>query len=158
MHDVFQTNESTTVIRIFGINNWVVLLLAINCLSALADTQFVCSFGSNVRIQKLDQDNPQPIVEKASNRFTFMFSNNSIEGSFINLKYGLVSPMFVYSNGQTISFIEKNSSDNLFIVTAFVGQQEGRHIPAVFAQNSWSKNIDFYRPFTSLGSCLQTTK
>lgn len=86
-----------------------------------------------------------------------MFSDNSIEGSYINLKHGVVSPMYVYSNGNTITFIEKNSSDNLFIVTAFTAQQEGRQIPAVFTQNSWSKSIDFYRPYSSLGSCTIAT-
>lgn len=153
-----QTNESSKVKRHLGIKIGFVLILATSCLSAHADTQFMCSFGSTVKLSKLDQEDPRPIIEKDSSRYTFIVSNNSSEGSYINLKYGQVLPTYVYSNGNIITFLEKNSSDNLFIVTAFVGRQEGVFIPAVFTQNSWSKNIDFYHPSTSLGSCVKLTK
>lgn len=131
----------------------------LNALNAVADTQFICNFGSEVRLSKPDLENPGPVVDKKSSRFTFMVNKSGTTGSYINLKYGQALPMVVYFNGNTITFIEKNSSNNLFIVTAFLDKQSNNVVPALFTQNGWTEKKDEpeYQPHTSLGSCVRSS-
>lgn len=128
--------------------------------NAIADTQFICNFGSEVRLSKPDLDNPAPVVDKKTSRYTFMVNKAGTSGSYINLKYGQALPMVVHFNGNTISFIEKNTSNNLFIVTAFLDKQSNGSVPAVFNQNGWTlkKDEPEYQPYTSLGSCVMSSK
>jgi len=139
------------------------ILLAFGLLSTLnafADTQFICNFGSEVRLSKTDLDNPSPIIDKKTSRYTFMINKAGTLGSYINLKYGQALPIVVHFNGNTATFIEKNSSNNLFIVTAFLDQESKGSVPAVFTQNGWTTKKDEpeYQPFISLGSCVMTIK
>jgi hypothetical protein len=133
------------------------LLGAIN---AFADTQFICNFGSEVRLSKPDLDNPSPVVDKKFSRYTFIVNKAGTAGSYVNLKHGQVLPIVVHFNGNTITFIEKNTSNNLFIVTAFLDRQSNGSVPAVFNQNGWTvkKDEPEFQPYTSLGSCAMTSK
>lgn len=117
-----------------------------------ADTQFICNFGSEVKLSKLNPTDPSPKVTKSSNKFTFIVNENSATGKYVNLSHGIVSPILFYTNGRTATFVEKNSSDNLFVVTAFL-DQNSKLIPAVFTQYSWLEGVQSYGPYISLGNC-----
>lgn len=139
---------------------YFVLTLGLICsLNVVADTQFICNFGSEVRLSKTDLENPSPVVDKKTSKYTFMVNKTGTAGNYINLKYGQALPMIVHFNGNTITFIEKNSSNNLFVVTAFLDKQTGSSVPAVFTQNGWTNKKDEpeYQPYTSLGSCVRTS-
>ena len=132
----------------------------VGAFNAFADSQFICNFGSEVRLSKPDIENPTPVVDKRTSRYTFMVNKTGTAGSYINLKYGQALPMIVHFNGNTITFIEKNTSNNLFIVTAFLDKQTNGSVPAVFTQNGWTikKDEPEFQPYTSLGSCVMTSK
>jgi len=139
------------------------IILALGLLAAsnvFADSQFICNFGSQVRLSKPDMDDPTPVIDKWTGRYTFMVNKTGTSGSYINLKYGQALPIVVYFNGNTITFIEKNTSNNLFIVTAFLDQKTSGSVPAVFTQNGWTikKDEPEFQPYTSLGSCVMTSK
>ncbi len=126
----------------------------------MADTQFICNFGSEVRLSKPDLENPTPVVDKKTSRYTFMVNKAGTSGNYINLEFGQALPMVVHFNGKTITFIEKNSTNNLFIVTAFLDKKSNGSIPAVFNQNGWTvkKDEPEYQPYTSLGYCAMSSK
>ena len=139
------------------------ILLAFGLLvtfNVFAESQFICNFGSEVRLSKPDMDNPTPVIDKRTSRYTFMVNKTGTSGSYINLKYGQALPIVVYFNGNTITFIEKNTSNNLFIVTAFLDKQTNGSVPAVFTQNGWTvkKDEPEFQPYSSLGSCLTIAK
>lgn len=126
---------------------------AFSCMSAVGEEkQFICIFGAEVKLTELVPDNPMPKVTKSTTKFTFVVSDNSSTGKYVNLGHGIVSPILYYTNGQTATFIEKNSSDNLFVVTAFLDQNTAL-IPAVFTQYSWLKRVQSYGPYMALGNC-----
>lgn len=130
----------------------ILAICSLGVVAAAQEKQFICNFGAEVKMTKLVPDNPSPKISKSSTKFTFIVDDKSANGKYVNLSHGIVSPILFYTNGSTATFIEKNSSDNLFVVTAFL-ESKDKLIPAVFTQFSWQEGVQVYGPYMSLGSC-----
>lgn len=124
--------------------------------SAWASTQYMCEFGSEVTITNNDPQNPRTKVLSDSSRFTFMETHGEIEGSYINLRYGQLLPVFVIRKSSMITFVERHGTDNGFAVSIFLSKGTSSSRPAIFSQHSYTvdaKEAAFFVPKTSTGSC-----
>ena len=137
-----------------GLNKLLaVAVCAFTCMAAVGEEkQFVCTFGAEVMLTKLVRENPTPKVTKSTTKYTFIVNKSSATGRYVNLSHGIFSPILFYSNGKTATFIEINNADNLFVVTAFLDENQIL-IPAVFTQCSRLEQAQSYGPYMALGNC-----
>jgi hypothetical protein len=123
---------------------------------ALLD-QYICNFGSVVKVSSENIKNPKPIADnKDSGKFTFLIESLSpLKVSYINLNYGIKSPVHSVSNGKSLVLIESNTSDNHFIVTIFNSKRLNDGYLAVmsFHNGSVTDSNDFYAQSIRVGRC-----
>lgn len=123
---------------------------------ALLD-QYICNFGSVVKISSENIKNPKPLVDnKDLGKFTFLIESLSpLKVSYINLNYGLKLPVHSVSNGKSLVLIESNTSDNHFIVNIFTSKRLGDGYLAVMSFNNGSitDSNDFYAQSIRVGRC-----
>lgn len=119
--------------------------------SANADTQFRCTFNSEIKITELNVKAPKSTIKKIEDKYTFWIEKN--KASYINLSHGLKSDLDFMYQGVRLMFIEKTQSDNNFIVTIFYTRKEAEGFPAVFSYTGWDRKFPFFNPSIALGYC-----
>lgn len=133
------------------------LITAFSNIDALAMEQYLCEFGSKVSITNNDISNPKSKAVKNTSKYTFLIKDGDTKGSYINLQYGTLLPITVNINALRATFMEFNTSDNLFVVTVFLNKANENPKPAIWTQHSYTsnaKNDDHYVPQIALGSCF----
>ena len=131
----------------------VVILSFFSINTFCKETQFICEYTSEVKINNLSDSKPSTSIKNIKERFTFFSEDNSSIGSYINLKYGSKINLNQIRDDKKITFIENNKSDNLFVVTIFLDKKVQDKYPSIFSQHSWEK-LDFYSPKIQLGECF----
>jgi hypothetical protein len=121
------------------------------------ENQFICTFGTTVKVSSLNTKEPKPIAEKSkSDKYTFVIdSQNPLKASYINLGYGLKVPMHVMKNGSAYIFVESNYSSNHFLVTVFTDKKSNDGYNAVmsFHNDKPTDASDFFAQSIRVGRC-----
>lgn len=133
--------------------NYIFLGLFLICgaTTASADTQYRCTFNSEIKVTDLNVKSPKSTIKKINEKYTFWVEKN--KASYINLSHGLKSDLEYLYQGVRLMFIEKTSGDNNFVVTIFYTRKEAEGFPAVFSYTGWNRDIPFYNPSIALGYC-----
>ncbi len=138
-------------------------VISIACLSCALtahalDNQFICTFGTTVKVSSLNTKEPKPIVEKSkSDKYTFVIdSQNPLKASYINLSDGLKVPMHVMKNGSAFIFVESNYAGNHFLVTVFTEQKtnDGYNAVMSFHNNKPTDTSDYFAQSIRVGRCI----
>jgi hypothetical protein len=136
------------------------LLLCFTFINAMATDEYVCEFGSEVTISNNDSAHPKAKLIRGTSKFTFFVEKNEPKGIYINLEFGSTRPIIVDMNESRATFIEVNTSDNLFIVTVFMNKNSSIRKPAVWTQHNYTskaKDLEFFVPKMALGNCYVTS-
>jgi hypothetical protein len=122
------------------------------------DNQFVCTFGSTVKISSLNMSEPKPTVEKAKEeKYTFIIDSiKPLKASFVNLSQGLKAPLHAMKNGSSYIFTELNTSTNHFVVSIFTDKKLNDGFSAVMSFHSRdpSDSNDFFAQSIRVGRCF----
>lgn len=115
------------------------------------EQQWVCSFKTQIAVAGHSTSNPQAKIHVVDNKYVFIAKGN--KGTYINLNYpDGKGPLAVHNDGPKVTLIEKNTSDNLFVVTIFLGESGGLH-EAIMSIHSVSPEIEHYFPQQLYGTC-----
>jgi hypothetical protein len=133
---------------------FIFALVAFMSPMAHAQTQFICSYDSIVKVTELNLKAPKAETKNSSERFTFLLEKDGT-ASYINLALGSKNRANVQKDGQKITFSEWNQTDNFFIATIFLTHGSQGLRPSVLSFHSWGKH-EFYFPSLSLGTCVAT--
>lgn len=134
-------------------------LLCFTFINAMATDEYVCEFGSEVTISNNVSVNPKVKIIKGTGKFTFFVEKNEPKGMYINLEYGSTRPIIVDKNELRATFLEVNTTDNLFVVTVFLNKNNNGRKPAVWTQHNYTaraKEDEFFVPKMALGNCFVT--
>ena len=74
-------------------------------------------------------------------------------GVFRNIDITGEGHVYILDNGEKLDLVEKNLSDNGFIVTVFYNKSIDGFIPAVYSQHGFDQNLDFFLPRQQIGMC-----
>ena len=101
-----------------------ILLLATTLLSgaSAAADQFVCIFGDRVKFDAAKLKNPTAKIVPSSERYTFI--REAPDTATYIPPDGIAGKVFAHENSEVLTFIEKNLSSNLFVVTIFKGKKK----------------------------------
>ena len=133
----------------------LLVLLLISGYGYGSEMQYLCEFNVEIKVRNYATTKPLPRVEKSKDKFLFIYDGKN--GSFINLSLSnpLKSPLYVINEDNRITFIEKNTSANLFLVTIFIDKkQSNERYGAIKSFLSYGVKPEFYDPGQSFGSCL----
>ena len=133
----------------------LLLLLVLSTISSLShskEEQYICEFDTEVIIGNSLSDKPTPTVKKINEKYTFFYDGKN--GSYINLNHGEKNPSYVIKENKRITFIEKNTGDNYFMVTVFTDKKvKGSRYGSIKSFLSYGVTSKFYDPSQSFGSC-----
>ena len=131
-----------------------ILLLLVFLTSSLhaKEAQYVCEFTKKVQISNYSIS-PKPEVSTVNEKFTFL--SDGSKSSYINLAFGQKNPATALDDGLKITFIEKNTGTDLFLVTIFKNADGSKPMGAVMSMHSYGKKgtPDFYNPYQQYGTC-----
>jgi len=127
----------------------LLLILIAPCLQA-KEVQYICEFTKKVLIADYSTS-PKPQVSSIKERYTF-FANGP-NSSYINLSFGQKNPAIVVDDGLKITFIEKNTGTDLFLVTIFPNSNGKKPMGAVMSFHSYGDKPEFYNPSQAYGTC-----
>ena len=133
------------------------LIFTFSNFNALAMDQYLCEFGSMVSITNNDISNPKSKVIKENSKYTFLLKDGDTKGSYINLQYGTALPITANVNALRATFMEFNTTDNLFVVTVFLNKANENPKPAIWTQHNYTPNAkdgEHYVPKIALGICF----
>ncbi len=137
------------------------IVLLFNALSAYAlDTQFTCTFGSEVKVASNVINQPSPIVGKAEKiRYKFFVESlNPLKVSYIRIGSSLEtkSPIHAMKNGHSYIFVESNTSSNHFLVSIFTEHKVSDGYIAVmsFHNGEQTSSDDYYAQSIKVGRCI----
>ena len=130
----------------------ILLLLVLIAPSLHAkEVQYVCEFTKKVKIADYSTS-PKPEVTNVKDKYTF-FADGS-KSSYINLSFGQKNPAILVDDGLKVTFIEKNTGTDLFLVTIFPNSDGSKPMGAVMSFHSYGKkNPNFYDPSQEYGTC-----
>lgn len=151
--DIFGSLHSTYLFREMAMNTKSFILVFIATLfsgAAAAADQFVCIFGDRIKFDGVKLKNPTAKIVSSSERYTFIREKPGTS-TYIPPD-GIAGQVFAYDNGKTLTFIDKNRSDNLFVVTIFTNRPTPPY-KAVYTLHASPDNHPFFWPHTSLGEC-----
>lgn len=127
-------------------------LLLISTISHSKEEQYICEFNTEVIIGNSLSDKPTPTVKKIDEKYTFFYDGKN--GSYINLIHGVKIPLYVIKEGNRVTFIEKNTGDNYFVVSIFTDKRDKRNrYGSVKSFLTYGVTSKFYDPSQSFGSC-----
>ena len=136
----------------------VISLSFFSIASYALDNQFVCTFGSVVKVSSLKSNEPNPTIDKREiEKYTFLIdSKNPLKASFVNLRQGLKAPLHAMKNGSSYIFAESNTSTNHFIVSIFTDKKLSDGFSAVmsFHSNDPTDSNDFFAQSIRVGRCF----
>jgi hypothetical protein len=122
------------------------------------ENQFICTFGSTVKVSSLKPNNPNPTIDKSEvEKYTFIIDSvKPLRASYINLNYGAKTPLHVMKNGSSYIFVESNTSTNHFIVSIFTDKKlsDGFHAVMSFHSNTPTDSNDFFAQSIKVGRCF----
>jgi hypothetical protein len=122
------------------------------------DNQFICTFGTTVKVSSLNTKEPKPIAEKLkSDKYTFVIDSlNPLKASYINLSDGLKVPMHVMKNGSAYIFVESNYAGNHFLVTVFTEGKasDGYNAVMSFHNEKPTDTNDYFAQSIRVGRCI----
>lgn len=129
-----------------------ILILAATLFSgtAAAADQFICIFGDRVKFDSVKLKNPTAKIIPSSQRYTFILENPGM-ATYIPPD-GIAGQAFTHDNDKVLTFVEKNQSNNLFVVTIFKGKTTSLY-KAAFTLHGSPDDHPFFWPHTSLGEC-----
>jgi hypothetical protein len=126
------------------------LAASLFCVTAVAADQFVCIFGDRVKFDSNKTKKPTAKIVPSSERYTFIIDKLG-KATYIPPD-GIAGEVFAHENDKALTFIEKNRSDNLFVVTIFTNLPKPPY-KAVFTLHASPDNHPFFWPHTSFGEC-----
>ena len=135
-----------------------ILIFSISALlmmSAFANENYVCEFGTKARHTKIDANDPKVEVIKANEKYTLIVDEKG-KGTYIPIvsSFAAPGPVNVIRNNTRTIFIENNSSDNHFVITVFHSKSSSTTKPAIFTLHSWGvESPKEYFPYTAIGNC-----
>jgi hypothetical protein len=130
---------------------YILLLLAVIASSAYAkEVQYVCEFTKKVQVTDYSTS-PKPEVTNIKEKFTFFADGQN--SSYINLNFGQKNPAIVIDDGLKITFIEKNTGTDLFLVTIFLNANGKKPMGAIMSMHSYGDKPKFYNPYQEYGTC-----
>jgi hypothetical protein len=136
--------------------SFIPIFLAAFSANAL-ENQFICTFGSAVKVSSLDTKEPKPLVDKSnSEKYTFLIDSiKPLKASYINLSQGLKAPLHAMKNGSVYIFTESNSSNNHFVVSIFSSKKLSDGFNAVMSFHSAepTDSSDFFAQSIKIGRC-----
>ncbi len=151
--DIFSFSHTIYLFREMAMNTRLFILILATTLfsgtSAAAD-QFVCVFGDRVKFDTAKLKNPTAKIVPSSERYTFILETPSM-ATYIPTD-GIAGKVFVHENSEVLTFIEKNRSSNLFVVTIFKGKKSSPY-KAAYTLHGSPDDHPFFFPHTSLGEC-----
>jgi hypothetical protein len=122
------------------------------------DNQFVCTFGSTVKVASFKPNDPNPTIVKSEiEKYTFLIdSKNPLKASFINLSQGLKAPLHAMKNGNSYIFTESNTGTNHFVVSIFTDKKLSDGFSAVMSFHSKdpTDSNDFFAQSIRVGRCF----
>ena len=122
------------------------------------DNQFICTFGSVVKVASVNTKEPKPIVEKNKlDKYTFVIdSSNPLKASYINLSDGLKVPLHAMKNGTAYIFAESNYAGNHFVVSVFADKKlsDGYNAVMSFHNDKPTDSNDFFAQSIRVGRCI----
>jgi len=118
--------------------------------TAAAADQFVCIFGDKVKFDSAKLKNPTAKIVPSSERYTFI--RETPDTATYIPPDGIAGKVFAHENSEVLTFIEKNRSSNLFVVTIFKGKKNLTYKAAYTLHGSPDDHPHFF-PHTSLGEC-----
>lgn len=132
----------------------LVILISTTTTSA-KEVQYICEFNTQVRTGKYSSNKPIPRVTADKERYTFFYDGKN--ASYVNLAFGNKNPALVFTNSSSINFVEKNTSDNFFIVTIFPERKTNEvNVSAIYTFLTYGHKHEMYDPYQSFGSCWIT--
>jgi len=127
-------------------------LFTVSSVSYSKEEQYVCEFNTEVIIGNSLSDKPTPTVKKIDEKYTFFYDGKN--GSYINLIHGVKIPLYVIKEGNRVTFIEKNTGDNYFVVSIFTDKRDKRNwYGSIKSFLTYGVTSKFYDPSQSFGSC-----
>jgi hypothetical protein len=151
--DIFSFFHTIYLFREMAMNTRsFILILATTLLSgpSAAADQFVCIFGDRVKFDAAKLKNPTAKIVPSSERYTFI--RETPETATYIPPDGIGGKVFAHENSEVLTFIEKNRSSNLFVVTIFKGKKNLTYKAAYTLHGSPDDHPHFF-PHTSLGEC-----
>jgi hypothetical protein len=134
----------------------LIFLLCLIPLSSFGNTkeeQYICEFNTEVIIGNSTSEKPTPTVKKINEKYTFFLDGKN--GSYINLSHGTKIPLYVIKETNRTIFVERNTSDNLFVVTVFMDKKtKNNRYGSVKSFISNGVTSNFYDPSQSFGDCI----
>lgn len=137
------------------IKHMLTLLLALTSSIAFGgELQFVCNFGSEVKISGSDIAKPRVDIKQGRKKFGFYVDDRTGKAEYINFEFGVKSPLATAgSSASMLVLTELAGGDNHFTVTIFLKKAKDGSFPSVFSQHSWGEPSEHFRPSTMLGTC-----
>ena len=102
----------------------LLVLLLISGYGYGSEMQYLCDFNIEIKVRNYATSKPLPRVEKSKEKYLFTYDGK--DGSFINLSLSnpVKAPLYVLKEDNRITFVEKNTGDNLFLVTVFTDKKQ----------------------------------
>jgi len=137
---------------------FAIILFAFTITAHALDNQFICTFGSTVKVSSVNTKEPKPKVEKGNGeKYTFIIdSKNPLKASYINLSDGVKVPLHVMKNGNSYIFVESNYGGNHFLVTVFTEKKlsDGYNSIMSFHNDEPTDSNDFFSQSMKIGRCF----
>jgi len=115
-------------------------------------SQFVCTYVSEIKVTHLDTKSPRTEVKKVSDRYTFLLEKDGT-ASYINLALGTKNRATALFDGSKVTFTEWNRTDNFFVATVFLSHQVPEGNASIMSFHGWGSHSTYF-PSLSIGSCV----
>lgn len=120
---------------------------------AMAEVQFVCTYGSEVLVTNQNSERPETRVVPKKTKYAFYVDMENLKANYVNLSHGSKMPLVLTVHPQMMVLTEDIGADNHFTVTIFTNRRKDELYPSVRSFHSFGLPVEYYGPSISLGYC-----